>query len=91
MDPELQKLIEDGQWETALPKLKEYLSKDLAPEEKGRLYAVIAEKYMDAVTDLNEKESAMLGQAIEMLQSLEKKESRVDEDAGLAAARAVLK
>lgn len=91
MNKELIELIEAGDWDSALSKLKEYLAQDATPADKGRIYAIVAEKYMDAVTELNEKESALIGEAIEMMQNLEKKEIRVDEESGLAQARSVLK
>ena len=84
-------LLESGQWEDALPLLKQYLSQDSGSEERGKVHVLVAQAYMKAVTEVNERESALLEQVLKTLEVVEKKDTKFKDDVGLAQAREALK
>lgn len=89
-DNNLFELLNAGKWEEALPNLKEYLKKDATDAEKGKIFVMIAEAYMKASTEINERESAALQQMTEILQDLDETEQKYEDEAGLASARNVI-
>ena len=88
---ELDELLQKGDWEQALPKLKEYLAQDVEEGDKGRIFLMIAESYMKTATEMNQQESEAIQEILGLLKEVDKREQNFDDTAGLAQARSVLK
>ncbi len=84
-------LLEDGHWEDALPLLKQYLSQDTGSEERGKVHVLVAQAYMKAVTEVNERESALLEEVLKTIEVVDKKDTKFNDEVGLAEAREALK
>lgn len=87
---ELFDLLKQGKWEEALPALREYLKKDATDAEKGKVFVMLAEAYMNVATEINERESAAMQEISNILQDLDETEHKYEDEAGLANARSVI-
>ena len=83
-------LLQTGEWEQALPYLREYLQAEATEEEKGLAYTMLAQAYIKAKTDMNNQESESITAALEILESIDKQEKVLGEAQELAATRAKL-